>query len=228
MREHLLKKTKNIVLKRFFFLNSFLLTMLALLMSQFIKTANTTVPPMDMYAPGEKVAYAHNNLLPRKKIKPRDHYSIIPELNLFSPYRAPHDENVDDEDTSDHSPVNEDYLLHGTIIIGEEKVAFIEERKTREVERYYLGDRIGEYVISDIRWDRALLTGNPNETPEVIKMFQERKHRDSRKNRKARIKRSSSSRRRSTARPQQSLKKYDPRRAREKSRRANVRRSPSR
>jgi hypothetical protein len=153
---------------------------------------------------------------------------MIAHNDLFSPSRKQGDEEEVRENKSSTAPANEDYRLHGTILLGEEKVSFIEERKTRVVERYYLEDKMGAYTIKEIETDHVVLA-DEKDSHEILKLFQERKEKPSQKKQHPRsCERSASSRRRDVRQPRRSWERYSSRRAKAKSDRSQTRRSTRR
>ena len=166
--------------KKFLPLNIFLLGLVIFLTARFVQTMRTS-SSVDTMGPVIKGQYQHESLLPRKKIRPINYYSVIPRNDLFSPERQPPGDDDEGEDSDSlATPPNEDYILHGTILIGEEKVAFVEDKKTRAVERYYLGDKIGDFTVTEMARDEIILSKKTRR--ESIRLFEaDRKKTTSRK-----------------------------------------------
>jgi NOL1/NOP2/fmu family ribosome biogenesis protein len=187
--------------KKFLPLNLVLAALLIFVIMQFVKTVQTS-QPNDITPPDSKKIFPHENYLSAANLRPFNHYSVIYRNDLFSPERKPQDESDSGEEEGFHTDAvaNEDYKLHGTIIIGKEKVAFVEEIKTRSVERYYLGDDIGDYTIENIENDKVILTAR-GDSRETIKLFQETERKSAPRKGIRKPRRQSSSSRREPARP---------------------------
>jgi hypothetical protein len=82
-------------------------------------------------------------------------FQIISNMDLFRPSRTPYKEEVKQQETPKIPP-----RLFGTIIIGSEKTAILEDPNTKLTRMYRLNESIGGYLVSDILEDKVVLLWN--------------------------------------------------------------------
>jgi hypothetical protein len=83
------------------------------------------------------------------------HFQIISNMDLFRPARSPYKEDVKQQEVPKIPP-----RLFGTVILGNEKTAILEDPNTKTTRTYRINDSIGGYVISDILEDKIVLSWN--------------------------------------------------------------------
>ncbi len=82
-------------------------------------------------------------------------FEIIVNKDLFRPARSPFKEDVAQPSLPKIPP-----RLFGTVILGNEKTAILEDPNTKSTRIYRINDSIGGYVVSDIREDKVILLWN--------------------------------------------------------------------
>lgn len=83
-------------------------------------------------------------------------FQVISDKNIFSPSRAlvvKKADNIPGQAVSREVP-----KLFGTIIIGSSRSAMLKDPETKNTKRYYVNDRIGDFVVTDIQEDRVVLS----------------------------------------------------------------------
>ncbi|RJQ50334.1 MAG: hypothetical protein C4538_00195 [Nitrospiraceae bacterium] len=86
-------------------------------------------------------------------------FQIISNMDLFRPSRSPYREEAVQQAAPKIPP-----RLFGTIILGNDKTAILEDPNTKTTRLYRLNESIGGYVLSDILEDKVILSWNTEKT----------------------------------------------------------------
>jgi len=113
-----------------------------------------TEPP-----PTAKKAAAQVDEKKSQFIRPKS-FDIIASANLFNPSRTSRKE---EEKIAVTPPPKNQPKLFGTIIIGNKKMAILEDPGTRERKTFGLNESVGGYVISEIAENKVVLSWNGEE-----------------------------------------------------------------
>jgi len=82
-------------------------------------------------------------------------FQIIPNMDLFRPSRSPYREEALKPAVPKIPP-----RLFGTIILGNERTAILEDPNTKLTRMYRVNEPVGVYVVSEIMEDRVVLTSD--------------------------------------------------------------------
>jgi len=95
-------------------------------------------------------------------------FQIISNMDLFRPSRTPYKEDVKQQAFPTNPP-----RLFGTVILGNEKTAILEDPNTKLTRLYHPNESIGGYVISDIFAEKVVLSRDGEKTE--VKLREEKK-----------------------------------------------------
>jgi type II secretory pathway component PulC len=87
-------------------------------------------------------------------------YDVIASANLFNPDRT---SKKEEEKVAATPPPKNQPKLFGTIIIGEKKLAILEDPGTRERKTFGISESVGGYVVSGISEDKVVLSWSGEE-----------------------------------------------------------------
>ncbi|MBI5097642.1 MAG: hypothetical protein HZB30_00180 [Nitrospirae bacterium] len=142
------------MIRNYFLINLILLIIIGFLGSKFYKVYSQT-----FNVPSEPAVKQVQKETPpvqsEDKALDASHFQIISNMDLFRPARSPYKEDVKQQEAPKIPP-----RLFGTVILGNEKTAILEDSNTKTTRTYRINDSIGGYVISDILEDRVLLSWN--------------------------------------------------------------------
>jgi len=142
------------MIRNYFFINLILLIIIGFLGSKFYKVYSQTVNVPS----GTAVKQVQKETAPITSgdtVLDASHFQIISNMDLFRPSRSPHKEDAKQQEVPKIPP-----RLFGTVILGNEKTAILEDPNTKTTRIYRVNDPIGGYVISDILEDKVVLSWN--------------------------------------------------------------------
>ena len=142
------------MIRNYFFINLILLIIIGFLGSKFYKVYSQTINVPS----GTAVKQVQKETAPLTSgdtVLDASHFQIISNMDLFRPSRSPHKEDAKQQEVPKIPP-----RLFGTVILGNEKTAILEDPNTKTTRIYRLNDPIGGYVISDILEDKVVLSWN--------------------------------------------------------------------
>jgi type II secretory pathway component PulC len=142
------------MIRNYFFINLILLIIISFLGSKFYRVYSQTfnVPS------GTAVKQVQKETAPltsEDTALDASHFQIISNMDLFRPARSPYKEDVKQQEVPKIPP-----RLFGTVILGNEKTAILEDPNTKTTRTYRINDSVGGYVISDILEDKVVLSSN--------------------------------------------------------------------
>ncbi|MBI5739486.1 MAG: hypothetical protein HZA16_02095 [Nitrospirae bacterium] len=80
-------------------------------------------------------------------------FQVISELDIFRPTRSPYKEEAAQQAVPKIPP-----RLFGTIILGSEKTAILEDPNSKSTRIYRINEKIGGFLVSEILEDKVVLT----------------------------------------------------------------------
>lgn len=142
------------MIRNYFLINIILLVIIGFLGSKFYKVYSHTfeIPSETAVKQIQKeTAQVRSEVMASDATR----FQVISNMDLFRPSRTPYKEEVKQQEAPRVPP-----RLFGTIIIGSEKTAILEDPNTKLTHMYRLNESIGGYVVSDILEDKVVLSWN--------------------------------------------------------------------
>jgi type II secretory pathway component PulC len=155
------------MLRNYFFINLILIIIIGFLGLKFHKSYSQK---MDMPAgPAAKQVQKKDDQV-KKEDKPVDPslFQIISNMDIFRPSRSPYREEEAKQEAPKIPP-----RLFGTVILGNEKTALLEDPNTKSTRIYRVNESVGGYVVSEIMEDRVVLSWNGDKSE--IRLREEKK-----------------------------------------------------
>jgi hypothetical protein len=142
------------MIRNYFLINLILLIIIGFLGSKFYKVYsqpfNVPTEPAVKQVQKETAPVKSEDMAPDAS-----HFQIISNMDLFRPARSPYKADAKQQEAPKIPP-----RLFGTVILGNEKTAILEDPNTKMTRTYRINDSIGGYVISDILEDKIVLSWN--------------------------------------------------------------------
>lgn len=140
------------MIRNYFLINIILLVIIGFLWTKFYKVySNTFEVPSE--TAGKQIQKETAQVRSEDMVPDATRFQIISNMDLFRPSRTPYKEEVKQQEAPKIPP-----RLFGTIIIGSEKTAILEDPNTKLTHMYRLNESIGGYVVSDILEDKVVLS----------------------------------------------------------------------
>ena len=138
--------------RSYFFINLFLLIIIALLGYGFFKVlANPLNIPFEAT---QQIQADKKDTMSRRQVNLNESaYLVIVEKDLFRPSRT--DPKTDSGTQISHP--SELLKLFGTIIMNNEKIAILEDPSTKKSKPYHINDSLSGFVITDIQKDKIVV-----------------------------------------------------------------------
>lgn len=142
------------MIRNYFLINLILLVIIGFLGSKFYKVySHTYEVPSETAA--EQIRKERTQARSEDMAFDATPFQIISNMDLFRPSRTPYKDEVKQQEAPKIPP-----RLFGTIIIGSEKTAILEDPNTKLTRMYRLNESISGYVLSDILEDKVVLSWN--------------------------------------------------------------------
>ncbi len=138
--------------RSYFFINLFLLIIIALLGYGFLKVlANPLNIPFEA---AQQIQADKRDTTARRQVNLNEsNYLTIVEKDLFRPSRT---DTKTDTGTLTSRP-SELLKLFGTIIMNNERIAILEDPSTKKSKPYHINDSLSGFVITDIQKDKIVV-----------------------------------------------------------------------
>ena len=151
------------MLRNYFFINLFLIIIIAFLglelFGAFASYVDIPVEPKMVTENKEDVKVKH-----KEKVVSEASFKIITDQDLFRPSRSAPSikkEKIEKVTTPKNTP-----RLFGTIILGDNKTAILEDPETKTTKTYRINESVSGFVVSEILEDKVVLL-NGSEKVEV-------------------------------------------------------------
>jgi hypothetical protein len=140
------------MIRNYFLINIILLVIIGFLWAKFYKVYSQTfeIPSETTVKPIQKKTDQVNS---NETVPSAARFQIISDMDLFRPSRTPYKEEVKQQEVPRVPP-----RLFGTIILGNEKTAILEDPNTKLTRMYHINESIGGYVVSDIFEEKVVLS----------------------------------------------------------------------
>lgn len=142
------------MLRNYFFINLFLLVIVCFLGIKFYE-AYTRTTDIPKEAAVKQIQKESEQVKSEERPIDPSLFQIISNMDIFRPARSPYKEDASQQALPKIPP-----RLFGTIILGGEKTAILEDPNTKSTRTYSVNEQIGGYVISEILEDRIVLSSN--------------------------------------------------------------------
>jgi hypothetical protein len=142
------------MIRNYFLINLILLVIIGFLWTKFYKVYSHTFDIPSETA-GKQIQKETAQGSSEEMAPDATRFQIISNMDLFRPSRTPYKEEVKQQEAPRIPP-----RLFGTIILGSEKTAILEDPNTKLTRMYHLNESIGGYVVSDILEDKIVLSWN--------------------------------------------------------------------